>query len=139
MTLDFSKLKAAAEAGDAQAQYGLGFQYYADPALADYGICRAWMEKAALQDFAPAIFMLGFMYEHALGVKSDVGVAFKLYERAAHLGNHQAQCNLAALYEEGLGCHKDMGKAREWYQKAERSGSQTAKANLSRLTQMYGR
>lgn len=135
MSEKLTDLKTAAEAGDPTAQYALGFEYYANEKLADYAQCLHWVKQAADQDYMPAVFMLGFMYEQGLGLDIDYKEAFFQYQRAANAGFHQAQCNLGALLEEGLGCEQNIEEARRWYEAAERLGSNLAKANSDRLNQ----
>lgn len=128
-------LKARAQAGDPQAQYAVGFAYYAETDLASYKESARWIEAAAEQGYAPALFMLGFFYEQGLGVEPNPKEAYRCYEEAAMVGYAPAQCNLGALLEEGLGCRRNRRAARRWYESAEKLGSLVAKANLERLAQ----
>ncbi|WP_109116708.1 tetratricopeptide repeat protein [Azospirillum sp. TSO22-1] len=81
-----AELRKEAEDGDAEAQYELATAYAVgggvprDPATA-----AQWMEKAALQDFPPAVADLGVMYLHGDGVPRDLVRACALLTAAIGL------------------------------------------------------
>ena len=68
MAIDYPRAMAAykigAEAGDARCQHQLGFLYSTerlDGVAVDYKQARAWLEKAAAQDWPTAVGQLGTM------------------------------------------------------------------------------
>jgi len=63
----------------------------------NYDAARAWFEKAAARDFAPAMISLGFLYEHGRGVPRDVAEARRWYEKAAQQGDERGAKELARL------------------------------------------
>lgn len=120
----FSEWIESAKAGDAHAQHGIGMLYelgqgvpYADPKAA-----AGWYEKAAAQNYAPAINNLARLYADGHGVTQDVSKAIDLWSRAAAAGNVTARFNLGLQYAAGAGVPKDMTKAAEFMLQAAESG-----------------
>ena len=120
----FSEWIESAKAGDAHAQHGLGMLYemgqgvpYADPKAAS-----EWYQKAADQNYAPAINNLARLYADGRGVKQDVPKAIELWSKAAEAGNTTARFNLGLQYAAGVGVKKDMKKAAEYLLQAAESG-----------------
>jgi len=133
----FSEWIESAKAGDAHAQHGLGMLYelgqgvpYADPKAAS-----EWYQKAAEQNYAPAINNLARLYADGRGVKQDVPKAVELWSKAAEAGNTTARFNLGLQYASGAGVKKDMKKAADYLLQAAESGlpeAQFAIANYYR-------
>ncbi|HEV8388649.1 MAG TPA: SPOR domain-containing protein [Dongiaceae bacterium] len=120
----FSEWIESAKAGDAHAQHGIGMLYelgqgvpYADPKAA-----AEWYQKAAAQNYAPALNNLARLYADGRGVKQDVPKAIGLWSRAAEAGNVTARFNLGLQYAAGSGVQKDMKKAAEYLLQAAESG-----------------
>jgi uncharacterized protein len=120
----FSEWIESAKAGDAHAQHGLGMLYelgqgvpYADPKAAS-----EWYQKAADQNYAPAVNNLARLYADGRGVKQDVPKAIELWSKAAEAGNVTARFNLGLQYAAGVGVNKDMKKAAEYLLQAAESG-----------------
>jgi TPR repeat protein len=63
----------------------------------------------------------------------DKKKAFKLYEKAANMGNANAQFYLAICFRDGEGVRADRKKAKEWYKKAAAQGHAKAKEQLEEL------
>jgi TPR repeat protein len=120
----FSEWIESAKAGDAHAQHGLGMLYelgegvpHADPkAAAD------WYQRAAAQNYAPALNNLARLYADGRGVSQDVPKAIELWSRAADAGNTTARFNLGLQYTTGSGVPKDMAKAASYLLEAAESG-----------------
>jgi len=72
------------------------------------------LQKAADAGNPTAMYNLGFLYAHNLGVAQDYGKAREWYQKAADAGNPAAMNFLGALYAHG----QDYGKALEWFQKS---------------------
>ena len=104
----FSDFSAAAEAGDAHAQYGLahclqhGLGVATDPIRA-----AQWYEKAAAQGYAPAQHALGAMYASGEGVSADAARAAECYKQAAEQGYAPAMYALGEMRLQGLGVDLD--------------------------------
>jgi len=133
----FSEWIESAKAGDAHAQHGLGMLYelgqgvpHADPkAAAD------WYQKAAAQNYAPALNNLARLYADGRGVAQNLPKAIELWSRAADAGNATARFNLGVQYANGSGVKKDVKKAADYLLKAAESGlpeAQFAVASLYR-------
>jgi len=133
----FSEWIESAKAGDAHAQHGIGMLYelgqgvpYADPKSA-----ADWYQKAAAQNYAPALNNLARLYADGRGVKQDVPKAIELWSRAAEAGNVTARFNLGLQYAAGSGVQKDMKKAAAYLLQAAEGGlpeAQFAVAGLYR-------
>ena len=91
------------------------------------------LRKAADAGNPTAMYNLGFLYAHNLGVAQDYGKAREWYQKAADAGNPAAMNFLGALYAHGQGVAQDYGKAREWFQKAADAGNSHAKQALADL------
>jgi localization factor PodJL len=114
-----SSLRAAANKGDAAAQYEIA-QRYAEGRGVAQNLANAaeWFERAAKQGLAPAQFRLGRLYEKGLGVKKSLETARRFYVAAAQAGNAKALHNLAVLYAEGIDGKPDYQAAARWFGKA---------------------
>ena len=92
------ELIAAAEAGDAGAQYRLAVDHFlgTHPRASD-GRALYWYRRAAEQGHVPAQLLLGQMYESGWGVASDRAEAVRWYRRAAASGDSLAADKLRIL------------------------------------------
>ncbi|GES91144.1 kinase-like domain-containing protein [Rhizophagus clarus] len=63
--------------------------------------------------YSNSIFLLGYFNYHGIGIEINMQNAFKLYQKAAELGNFAVQYDLANMYIDGEGTDKDYGKAFE--------------------------
>ena len=87
---------AAAEQGDASAQYNLGGCYKRGQGVTkDEAEAARWYRKAAEQGDAIAQHKLGVCYERGQGVAKDQSKAVRWYRKAAEQGNASAQEALA--------------------------------------------
>ena len=75
---------------------------------------HAAAKLSALQAKAKADAMLGFRYEHGLGVPQSFEIAADLYLRAAEQGDPTGQYFLGLLYGKGLGVWQDGILAYKW-------------------------
>ena len=85
-------------------------------------IAVEWFRKAALQDYAPAQYALGYCYFYSNGVAQDYGEAVKWYRKAAEQRNAEAQFCLGMCCFYGSGTPKDFAEAAYWYRKAAEQG-----------------
>lgn len=92
-----------AEAGDAEAQYGIGWMYHNGYGLAindDEAI--SWWEMAARQGHLGATFALGMLYSLGEGAqKRDMQKAVNYYREAARHGHADAQLLLLSFAANG--------------------------------------
>ena len=108
---DIKELTAAAEAGDADAQYELGSEYYIKE---DYAKAAEWYLKAAEQGHAEAQYDIGTKYEDGEGVERDAAKAAEWYLKAAEQGHASAQLSIAVAYANGEGVKEDSVTAYMW-------------------------
>lgn len=126
-------LRKAADLGDAEAQYRCALMY-----LQGMGVERNgkegidWLIKAAKQGHEQARATSGKMFaKNGLAAYNaeDYQKAIPLLEKAAMLGNAEAQNLLGLCYGAGKGTEKDYTKALHWYLKAAEQGYTSAQYN----------
>ena len=97
-----------ADAGDAAAQFGLGFSLANSGTDSDYTQAARWYRLAAEQSHPLAQFNLGVMYSKGQGVARDQSISLMWMSKAAQLGDAGAQ------YELGIRQHRlSMDRAEE--------------------------
>ncbi len=133
-TIGGPKLRAAAIAGDAAAEFEVATRFAeGHGGLQSDGEAVRWLELAAKQGLAPAQFRLGGFYEKGIGVRKDLAAARDLYAAAAAKGNAKAMHNLAVLYAEGIDGPADYRTAAQWFRKAADRGITDSQYNLAIL------
>jgi TPR repeat protein len=115
-------LKSAAEKGLPIAQFFYG--------QLDEDLKIEWIEKAANQGYALAMWLLGNYYNNA---ENNKDLAFYWYNRAADQGNEMGQMALGRMYQFGEGTEVNIDKAIEFYTKASKKGNPIAQNNLGLL------
>lgn len=85
-----------------------------------------WYQKAAALDYAPAMNMLGRIYQN----RNNNTQAVEYYQKAVNLGDATAMFNLALMYRNGQGIAQDYIKAIVWYEKAADLGKAEAMNDL---------
>jgi TPR repeat protein len=81
-------------------------------------------------DDPAALNFVGIHYFLGTGVARDFAEAGRWFERAARLGDANAQRNLGALYLRGLGVRQDDFLAYAWFAEAAERGNPRARAYL---------
>jgi hypothetical protein len=99
----------------------------ADPGGADLSNVRAAAEQGSIRD---EIALAGD-YFTGTGVPQDSKMAAYWYEKAAGLGNPEAQNQIGYFYQAGIGVARDPKRAVRWYQLAAAAGFPTARVNLA--------
>lgn len=113
------EIKAAAEAGDAAAQFQLGQEYGSH-----WSNAVVWFRKSARQGNADGQHALGsFLLEGMPGVKANTAEGLEWLRLSANQGNANAQVQLAGIYEKGKHVNRDYAESLKWYTLAERKGS----------------
>jgi len=128
-------IKIKAEAGNAEAQWNLGF-YYAigKGVLKDEAEAEKWYRKSAEQGNALAQGSLGAIYFDGVGVKKDYNEAFKWFQKAAKQGIDYAQLSLGVIYAKGLAGEKpNWVEAAKWVRKAAEQGNAQAQGVLGEM------
>ena len=91
--------RKAAEQGNADAQYSLGYCYYKGRGVAkDCAEAVRWIRKAADQGNIDAQCNLGYFYYSGEGVTKDLDKAKELLRKAAAQGNQMAKDKLEELF-----------------------------------------
>jgi TPR repeat protein len=115
-TITIAELHERGNAGDMNAQYGLGFAYENGSRVEqDLAEAVRWYQKAAALGNVYAQFLVAVAYGRGKIVPQDVARAAHWYRKAAEQGHPSAQYNLAVMYANGVGVDKDHTEAVRWY------------------------
>lgn len=117
VTMTQAELTAAAERGDAAAQFTLGEGYlsgrYGD---VDDGAGLRWYRRAAEQGHPQAQYIFGWLTARGRGVPFNPAEAVRWYRRSADQQLRDAQFVLAEAYATGFGmAAPDPQQAVQWY------------------------
>ncbi len=107
-----------AEKGDASAARHLGVEYMdgkGNVVQRDYEKSRKYHTQAAKAGEARSMMDLGTIYEHGLGVPSDLTEGARWYEWSAKYGHAAAQYNIATMLETGEAGRQDVIEAYKYY------------------------
>lgn len=109
-------LEAAAQKGDADAQFWLGrINSRAAATPEQFSSAVGWYEKAATKGRNDAATQLGRLYQGGLGVATNPVKAVFWYRKAAEADDAHGELELGRLYETGQGVPKDYVLAYKWY------------------------
>ncbi len=116
----------AAQMGDREAMYTLGYMYYSGQGIEepDYRAAMEWFEKAAQEGYGAAMYHLGRMYHSGQGIgEPDYKAAMEWFHKAAQAGGGYAMYALGNMYDNGQGIEgPDYRAAMEWFEKAAQKG-----------------
>ena len=107
--------RVKANAGDVVAQFSLGSMLYYG--ANDTAQAVDWFRKAAAQNYAPAEFQMGLLYDFGFGVGQSDSEALVWYRRAAEHGSAAGQRTVGDFYRKGRGVAVDLAEAARWYQR----------------------
>ena len=128
----FKEWKAAADAGQAEAQFDLGVLYAQGLGVRrDMTEAARWYRQAADQGNAEAEFALGQMYSRGWGVPRDQADAMRWLQMANAPDTDGPPTDWAIV--EGFGIAQDQKQAASWYLSAAEKGHAEAQFNLGRL------
>jgi len=128
----YKEWKAAADAGQAEAQFDLGVLYAQGLGVRrDLTEAAFWYRRAAEQGNAEAEFALGQMYSRGWGVPRDEADAIRWLQMANSVESDGPPTDWANV--EGYGMPQDNQQAAYWYQRAAQKGHPEAEFNLARL------
>ena len=120
----FEKIHRDAESGDAPSQFQLArlFSGEAGVVASNPQKQAEWYQKAAEQDYWPAMNNLACMYRDGTGIEQSKEKAFELFLKAAQNELMLAQYNVARCFEHGAGVAKNFDLAFDWYNAAGKQG-----------------
>jgi TPR repeat protein len=133
-------LATAAAAGEAEAQFGLGYRYLlGQDIVRDERRAYTLWRKSAGQGHAASFNNLGCLHATGRAIPLDDKTAFSCFQKAAALDNEIGQLNLGRMYLTGRGTPQNLTKARLWLKLAARHGNADAKALLKEIGAGAGR
>jgi TPR repeat protein len=129
-------LKAAAQAGDADAQFTYSQRLQdGNGVLQNYRQAAEWALLAAQAGHVGAQNQLGKYYHAGLGVPRDQSIAIEWLEKAATTANPQFMFDLATVLETATDGGSDVVRAAELYDQAAQAGHRDAAVSLGLMYQ----
>ena len=127
------QFREKAESGDPDAQGEMGRIYLVGlyGTEVDYAKAFMWLRKAAEQEDAYPMRLLGWAYYNGKGVEQSYTEAAKWYRKAAEQGEATAQYSLGIFYYYGEGVEQSYTEAVKWYRKAAEQGEASAQEWLA--------
>lgn len=117
----------SAEAGNAEAQFDIGYAYYTgEGTQRDYTSAAMWFKRSAKQNFAKAQYNLAYCYMNGRGVPRDYDKAYNLLLKSAENNYKRAQLTLADCYARGVLVEKNEEEYNKWKDKAEGKNTEQA-------------
>ena len=118
-TQEFDKavpiLKQAAELGNAESQYNLGYCYQSGIGVEQSSEkAIEWYSKSAEQGWNDGLYAMMMAYGSGNGVQQDFNKAFSFALKCAENGDGTCMFNVINCYKEGMGTDKDIDKMLEW-------------------------
>ena len=108
-------LKQAAELGNAEAQYNLGYIYQSGIGVEKDNVKAVkWFSQSADQGFIDGQYQMMMAYGTGNGVSQDFKKAFSYGLKCAKYGDETCMFNVLNCYKEGMGTEKDIDKMLEW-------------------------
>lgn len=123
------RLERAALSGDARSQFSQGL-FFEKQEKENYFDAKKWYLKAAEQDFAPAIYRLGFLYLDGRGVPTNHQKAAEFFFRAAALDHAKSKYQIGEMYRTGNGLDKSAPEALKWFSQAAEDNYPPAQESL---------
>ena len=96
-----------------------------------YPVLPAWAIQ--IDPEPERIRKMALVYEHGRGIKQDLKQAYRLYCKAALLGDAISAYNIGFMYFNGRGLPRHHGMAVYWYRKAALAGDAFSQAMLARF------
>ena len=129
--LAMAAVRVRATAGDVVAQFSLGaLLYYGG---SDTGQAVEWIRKAAAQQYAPAEFQMGQLYDFGFGVEQSLPDALAWYRKAASHGSAAGHRAVGEFYEKGRTGPADPAEAVRWYQRGADGDDLRAQYHLGQM------
>ena len=107
--------KQAAELGNAEAQYNLGYCYQEGIEVAkNDSIANIWLLKSAKQGWLNAQYKIAYSFAVGRGVMKDDRQAFYWALQCAKQGDPECMFNVVSCYQEGIGVTKNVDSLLIW-------------------------
>ncbi len=124
----------AAQAGKAQGHLGLGTLSLLEATTDELTFSAvAHIRAAADADLATGHYYLGLIYERAIGVHADLGLAAHHYEIAAQKGVRSAQFQYGFMLFNGVGVAQNKVEGETWLRRAALAGEGEAAALVGEI------
>lgn len=108
-------LKQAAQLGNAEAQYNLGYCYQAGIEFSQNdSIANTWLLKSAKQGWLNAQFKIAYSYAVGRGTNKNDEQAFFWSLKCAKQGDPECMFNVVSCYQNGIGTNKNLDSALVW-------------------------
>jgi len=121
---------------NAEQMYELGLQYGRNASAGkslDLSKSVNYLQKAADQNYLPAIHALGWLYFNDRNTKDNLEKAEKYFRIAAQQGYSESQFMLGLFYAQGWVVEKNSNLSLQWIKKAADQGHTNAKKALMNL------
>lgn len=126
--------RKAAEYGNQEAQYDLGYLYAnGQGTKQDYPRAMAWYRKAADRGRPNAQSAVADLYANGQGVPQDFVLAMTWYRKAADQGDAYAENQVGWLYDTGKGVPRNDAEAIVWFRRSADHGNAVACRNTGTL------
>ncbi|MDE2165930.1 MAG: sel1 repeat family protein [Alphaproteobacteria bacterium] len=99
----------------------------------DYTSAMQLFHQGADHSYAPAQYMIGWIYMRGSGVQKDDSQALQWFRKAADQGYPAAEDMIGWLYAHGAGVQTDYSQALQWFRKAADRGDPTGEDDIGRL------
>lgn len=117
----------AAETGNAEAQFDVGYAYYTgEGTQRDYTSAAMWFKRSAKQKFAKALYNLAYCYMNGRGVPRNYDKAYSLLVESAETNYKRAQLTLADCYARGVLVEQNEAESIKWKNKADGKATEIA-------------
>jgi len=132
--VSFRKMEIAALQDNAEAQFDIGWYYFAGEIVAqnDHEAAK-WFLQAALQGDTRAKLFFGHMLFWGDGVEQNKKEGLRLITKAATEQYPDAQFYLAWMYKAGDGLEMNKSEALKWFKRAAALGHKSADSNIKAL------
>lgn len=120
-----------AAAGNVIAQFSVGSMLYYGGT--DTAQAIRWIRKAAAQQYPPAEFQMGQLYDFGFGVGQNDQEALRWYRRAAIHGHAAAQRAVGEFYHKGRSVAANPAEAARWFQRAADGDDLRAQYHLGQM------
>ena len=113
-----------AKKGNADAQRELGCMFLNGEGVSkNYKVAHSLLKKACLSNDTKAMCAMAYVYQYGLGTKTNKSLAFKLYLRAARMGNAIGCYGAGNMLYKGQGVKQNYQKAEEILLKGSEKGN----------------